>query len=143
MRNIITPEVLKTMIPEEFEDWREAGADLRRELTHAVMGDLSCPDGWVMNGEYCSEFAGFFPVQIRFTPSPANFHIAACSPGEINPSWIMIFIPASGHPFSVVRTLPAYLPDVISHTLSLTARLDDDGYSHNSIISTLAEEGAI
>ncbi|EAA7484710.1 conjugation system SOS inhibitor PsiB, partial [Salmonella enterica subsp. enterica serovar Irumu] len=25
MRNIITPDVLKTMIPQEFEDWREAG----------------------------------------------------------------------------------------------------------------------
>ncbi|EED4373605.1 conjugation system SOS inhibitor PsiB, partial [Salmonella enterica subsp. enterica serovar Give] len=27
MRNIITPDVLKTMIPQEFEDWREAGED--------------------------------------------------------------------------------------------------------------------
>ncbi len=41
MRNIITPDVLKTMIPQEFEDWREAGEDLRRELTHAVMRDLT------------------------------------------------------------------------------------------------------
>ncbi|EDW9589280.1 hypothetical protein AVA06_004692 [Salmonella enterica subsp. enterica] len=34
MRNIITPDVLKTMIPLEYEDWREGGEDLRRELTH-------------------------------------------------------------------------------------------------------------
>lgn len=60
MRNIITPEVLKTMIPEEFEDWREAGEDLRRELTHAVMRDLTCPPAWQLNGEYRSEFGGFF-----------------------------------------------------------------------------------
>ncbi|EDV9783465.1 TPA: conjugation system SOS inhibitor PsiB, partial [Salmonella enterica subsp. enterica serovar Weltevreden] len=25
MRNIITPDVLKTMIPQEYEDWREGG----------------------------------------------------------------------------------------------------------------------
>ncbi|EDU1206521.1 conjugation system SOS inhibitor PsiB, partial [Salmonella enterica subsp. enterica serovar Teko] len=69
MRNIITPAVLSTMIPQEFEDWRDGGEDLRRELTHAAMRDLTCPAGWDMNGEYRSEFGGFFPVQIRFTPS--------------------------------------------------------------------------
>lgn len=59
MRNIITPDVLKTMIPQEYEDWREGGEDLRRELTHAVMRDLNCPDNWDMNGEYRSEFGAF------------------------------------------------------------------------------------
>ncbi|SUH45664.1 Plasmid SOS inhibition [Salmonella enterica subsp. enterica serovar Pullorum] len=43
MRNIITPAVLSTMIPQEFEDWRDGGEDLRRELTHAAMRDLTCP----------------------------------------------------------------------------------------------------
>ncbi len=85
MRNIITPDVLKTMIPQEYEDWREGGEDLRRELTHAVMRDLNCPDNWDMNGEYRSEFGGFFPVQIRFTPSHGNYHLAVCSPGDISP----------------------------------------------------------
>ncbi|MDN4377061.1 conjugation system SOS inhibitor PsiB, partial [Citrobacter portucalensis] len=33
-------------------------------------------------------------------------------------------------------------PEVISHTLSLVARLDADGYSQASIISVLAMEGA-
>ncbi|ECC2478983.1 conjugation system SOS inhibitor PsiB [Salmonella enterica] len=142
MRNIITPDVLKTMIPQEFEDWREAGEDLRRELTHAVMRDLTCPAEWDLNGEYRSEFGGFFPVQVRFTPSHGNFHIAVCSLGDITPSWMVVFIPASGRPFSVISTLPAWSPEVISHTLSLTARLDADGYSQASIISVLAMEGA-
>ncbi|OSK88024.1 protein PsiB [Escherichia coli TA447] len=141
MRNIITPEVLKTMIPDEFEDWREAGEDLRRELTHAVMRDLTCPENWDMNGEYRSEFGGFFPVQIRFTPAHGNFHLAVCSPGAISPVWMVVFIPASGRPFSVVRTLPAYLPEIITHTLSLSARLDADGYSQASILEVLAMEG--
>lgn len=86
MSNIITPDVLKTMIPQEYEDWRESGEDLRRELTHAVMRDLDCPVNWDMNGEYRSEFGGFFPVQIRFTPSHGNFSLAVCSPGDISPS---------------------------------------------------------
>ncbi|EHF4073396.1 conjugation system SOS inhibitor PsiB, partial [Salmonella enterica subsp. enterica serovar Newport] len=55
MRNIITPDMLKTMIPQEYEDWREGGEDLRRELTHAVMRDLDCPAHWDLNGEYRSE----------------------------------------------------------------------------------------
>ena len=82
------------------------------------------------------------PVQVRFTPSHGNFHIAVCSPGDITPSWMVVFIPSSGRPFSVISTLPAYSPEVISHTLSLTARLDADGYSQASIISVLAMEGA-
>ncbi|EFB3999415.1 TPA: conjugation system SOS inhibitor PsiB [Escherichia coli] len=143
MRNVITPDVLNTMIPQEFEDWREAGEDLRRELTHAVMRELSCPENWDMNGEYRSEFGGFFPVQVRFTPSHGNFHIAVCSPGDITPSWMVVFIPASGRPFSVIRTLKSYQPELISHTLSLTARLDADGYSQASIISIMITEGAV
>ena len=86
---------------------------------------------------------GFFPVQIRFTPSHGNFSLAVCSPGDISPSWMVVFIPASGRPFSVMRTLPAWSPEVISHTLSLVARLDADGYSQASIISVLAMEGTL
>ena len=44
MRTILTPDVLKTMSCDEFEDWRDSGEDFRRELTHAVMRDLSCPE---------------------------------------------------------------------------------------------------
>lgn len=143
MRNVITPDVLKTMIPREYEDWREAGEDLRRELTHAVMRDLSCPDNLDMNGEYRREFGGFSSVEVRFTPSHGNFHLAVCSPGDISPVWMVVFVPASGHPFSVINTLSAWSPEVISHTLSLTARLDADGYSQASIIGVLAMEGAL
>ena len=48
MRTILTPDVLKTMSCDEFEDWRDSGEDFRRELTHAVMRDLSCPENWGM-----------------------------------------------------------------------------------------------
>lgn len=140
MRNIITPDVLKTMIPQEFGDWREAGEDLRRELTHAVMRDLTCPADWDMNGEYRSEFGGFFPVQVRFTPSHGNFHIAVCSPGDVSPEWLVIFMTGRGCPFSVICTLASFCPVQINHTLRLVARLDDDGYSFADIISILAEE---
>ncbi|EGW1189661.1 conjugation system SOS inhibitor PsiB [Salmonella enterica] len=142
MRTILTPDVLKTMSCDEFEDWRDSGEDYRRELTHAVMRDLSCPENWDMNGEYRCEFGGFFPVQIRFTPSHGNYHIAVCSPGTISPAWMVVFVPASGRPFSVIRTHSGYLPELVSHTVSLTARLDADGYSQASIISILAAEGA-
>lgn len=142
MQNVLTPDVLKTMSCDEFEDWRDCGEDYRRELTHAVMRDLCCPDNWSMNGEYRSEFGGFFPVQVRFTPPHSSYHVAVCSPGAISPVWMVVFVPASGRPFSVVRTLRGYQPELVSQTLSLTARLDMDGYSLASIISILAAEGA-
>lgn len=142
MQTVLTPDVLKTMSCDEFEDWRDSGEDYRRELTHAVMRDLTCPDNWDMNGEYRSEFGGFFPVQVRFTPPHGNYHVAVCSPGAISPDWMVVFVPASGRPFSVVRTLKGYQTELVSHTLSLTARLDADGYSQASIISILASEGA-
>ena len=142
MQTVLTPDVLKTMSCDEFEDWRDSGEDYRRELTHAVMRDLTCPDNWDMNGEYRSEFGGFFPVQVRFTPPHGNYHVAVCSPGAISPDWMVVFEPASGRPFSVVRTLKGYQAELVSHTLSLTARLNADGYSQASIISILASEGA-
>ncbi|MGR3755316.1 conjugation system SOS inhibitor PsiB [Edwardsiella anguillarum] len=143
MRNIITLDVLKTMIPSEWEDYRASGEDFRRALTHAVMRDLNAPAQWSMSGEYRSEFGGFFPVQVRFTPTHGAFHVAVCSPGEVSPVWMMVFIPASGRPFAVVRTLLAYSPAVINHTLDLIARLDAEGYSHNAIIDLLAMEGEL
>ena len=142
MHTIMTTDVLKTLSADELEDYRAAGEDYRRELTHAVMRDLSCPENWDMNGEYRSEFGGFCPVQIRFTPSHGNFHLAVCSPGAVSPVWMVVFVPASGRPFSVIRTLSGYQPALVSHTVSLTARLDADGYSQASIISILAAGGA-
>ncbi|WGE31042.1 conjugation system SOS inhibitor PsiB family protein (plasmid) [Edwardsiella tarda] len=55
----------------------------------------------------------------------------------------MIPVSASGRPFAVVRTLLAYSPEVINHTLGLIARLDAEGYSHNAIINLLAMEGEL
>ena len=65
MKTLLTLDVLKTMSIDELEDYRAAGEDFRRELTHAVMRVLHLPSGWSVNGEYRSEFGGFFPVQIR------------------------------------------------------------------------------
>jgi hypothetical protein len=71
---------------DELEDYRAAGEDFRRELTHAVMRDLTSPSGWSVNAEYRSEFGGFFPVQIRFSPAHGHFDVAVCSPGELSPA---------------------------------------------------------
>ncbi|HCL7146779.1 TPA: conjugation system SOS inhibitor PsiB, partial [Escherichia coli] len=81
MKTELTLNVLQTMNAQEYEDIRAAGSNERRELTHAVMRELDAPDNWTMNGEYGSEFGGFFPVQVRFTPVHERFHLALCSPG--------------------------------------------------------------
>lgn len=142
MRNIITTDTLKQLSAAELEDYRASGEDFRRELTHAVMRDLNAPEAWEMNGEYRSEFGGFFPVQVRFTTSHHRFQLAVCSSGDVSPDWMIMFITASGHPFAVISTMPVFSPDLINHTLSLIARLDADGYGSESIISVLAMEGA-
>ncbi|WP_333892613.1 conjugation system SOS inhibitor PsiB [Atlantibacter subterraneus] len=142
MRNIITLDVLKTMIPCEFEDYRNGGNDLRHALTHAVLRRVTAPGSWNIDCEYHAEFGGLFPVQCRFTPAHEHFHIVLCSPGDISPVWLMVFVSDNGHPVAVVRTLEQFSPELISHTLSLTDRLDSDGYPADCIIRTLAMEGA-
>ena len=64
MKTELTLNVLQTMNAQEYEDIRAAGSDERRELTHAVMRELDAPDNWTMNGEYGSEFGGFFPANV-------------------------------------------------------------------------------
>ncbi len=39
MKTLLTLDVLKTMSSDELEDYRAAGEDFRRELSHAVMRD--------------------------------------------------------------------------------------------------------
>ncbi|WP_407862322.1 conjugation system SOS inhibitor PsiB, partial [Escherichia coli] len=68
MKTELTLNVLQTMSAQEYEDSRAAGSDVRCRLTHAVMRELDAPANWMMNGEYGSEFGGFFPVQVRFSP---------------------------------------------------------------------------
>lgn len=117
MKTLLTLDVLKTMSIDELEDYRAAG-------------------------EYRSEFGGFFPVQIRFSPAHCHFDVAVCSPGELSERWMIVFVTRGGQPFSVVRSMEAFNPELISHTLALIACLDTDGYSCASIISTLEQEGA-
>ncbi|HDS8778844.1 TPA: conjugation system SOS inhibitor PsiB [Klebsiella michiganensis] len=142
MKTLLTLDVLKTMSVDELEDYRAAGEDFRRELTHAVIRVLDLPSGWSVNGQYRSEFGGFFPVQIRFSPAHCHFDVAVCSPGELSERWMIVFVTRGGQPFSVVRSMEEFNPALISHTLALIACLDTDGYSCASIISTLEQEGA-
>ncbi|UMX79894.1 hypothetical protein MJ575_00565 [Klebsiella pneumoniae] len=60
MKTLLTLDVLKTMSADELED-RAAGEDFRRELSHAVMRDLTSPSGWSVNAEYRCEFGELFP----------------------------------------------------------------------------------
>ncbi|KEL59159.1 protein psiB [Escherichia coli 5-366-08_S1_C1] len=85
MKTELTLNVLQTMSAQEYEDIRAAGSDERRELTHAVMRELDAPDNWTMNGEYGSEFGGFFPVQVRFSLS-TNVFTWRMFPGDVSQS---------------------------------------------------------
>ncbi|HBQ8666506.1 TPA: conjugation system SOS inhibitor PsiB family protein, partial [Klebsiella pneumoniae] len=54
----------------------------------------------------------------------------------------VVFVTRDGQPFSVVRVMDAFNPELITHTLDLIECLDAGGYSFASIISTLSQEGA-
>lgn len=134
--------VLPTRLDVEVNGFiRAAGSDARRELTHAVMRELDAPDNWTMNGEYGSEFGGFFPVQVRFTPAHERFHLALCSPGDVSQVWVLVLVNAGGEPFAVVQVQRRFAPEAVSHSLALAASLDTQGYSVNDIIHILMAEG--
>lgn len=99
------------------------------------------PVNWMMNGEYGSEFGGFFPVQVRFTPAHERFHLALCSPGDVSQLWMLVLVNGGGQPFAVVQVQHIFTPVAISHTLALAATLDAQGYSVNDIIHILMAEG--
>lgn len=96
---------------------------------------------WTMNGEYGSEFGGFFPVQVRFTPAHERFHLALCSPGDVSQVWVLVLVNAGGEPFAVVQVQRRFAPEAVSHSLALAASLDTQGYSVNDIIHILMAEG--
>ncbi|MGR19392.1 conjugation system SOS inhibitor PsiB, partial [Escherichia coli] len=102
---------------------------------------VDAPANWMMNGEYGSEFGGFFPVQVRFTPAHERFHLALCSPGDVSQVWVLVLVNAGGEPFAVVQVQRRFAPESVSHSLALAASLDAQGYSVNDIIHILMAEG--
>lgn len=111
--------------------WKNAG--------FSVVGHLVF--NWTMNGEYGSEFGGFFPVQVRFTPAHERFHLALCSPGDVSQVWVLVLVNAGGEPFAVVQVQRRFASEAVSHSLALAASLDTQGYSVNDIIHILMAEG--
>ncbi|GHK22003.1 recombinase [Escherichia coli] len=140
MKTELTLNVLQTMSAQEYEDIRAAGSDERRELTHAVMRELDAPDNWTMNGEYGSEFGGFFPVG-SVSRLPTNVFTALCSPGDVSQVWVLVLVNAGGEPFAVVQVQRRFAPEAVSHSLALAASLDAQGYSVSDIIHILMAEG--
>ncbi|HHQ9862163.1 TPA: conjugation system SOS inhibitor PsiB [Escherichia coli] len=90
---------------------------------------------------YGSEFGGFFPVQVRFTPAHERFHLALCSPGDVSQVWVLVLVNAGGEPFAVVQVQRRFAPEAVSHSLALAASLDAQGYSVSDIIHILMAEG--
>ncbi|EOU2865984.1 conjugation system SOS inhibitor PsiB, partial [Escherichia coli] len=119
MKTELTLNALQSMNAQEYEDIRAAGSDMRRNLTHEVMREVDAPANWMMNGEYGSEFGGFFPVQVRFTPAHERFHLALCSPGDVSQLWMLVLVNGGGQPFAVVQVQHIFTPVAISHTLAL------------------------
>lgn len=140
MKTELTLNALQSMNAQEYEDIRAAGSDMRRNLTHEVMREVDAPANWMINGEYGSEFGGFFPVQVRFTPAHERFHLALCSPGDVSQVWVLVLVNAGGEPFAVVQVQRRFAPEAVSHSLALAASLDAQGYSVNDIIHILMAE---
>ncbi|TDN51513.1 conjugation system SOS inhibitor PsiB [Scandinavium goeteborgense] len=143
MNTVFETESISGMAPDEFEHIREAGFEFRSDLTHAVMCGLTIPSGWQASGEYRSEFGGWFPVQVRFSPQGGAFRIEVCSPGEISQDWLIVVVSGNGQSVSVVRQLAQFDGDIISHVIALAASLHGAGYSLCHILATLGMEGGL
>ncbi|HEY2454426.1 MAG TPA: conjugation system SOS inhibitor PsiB family protein [Scandinavium sp.] len=61
MQNIITAYDLSHFLPFDFEEYRNGGETLRRELTNAVIHELTVPADWNINGEARTELEACFP----------------------------------------------------------------------------------
>ncbi|MGM6973125.1 conjugation system SOS inhibitor PsiB, partial [Escherichia coli] len=128
---------------ELLEQYHRAGQQRLAAVQRAMQQGAANDDwfNWMMNGEYGSEFGGFFPVQVRFTPAHERFHLALCSPGDVSQLWMLVLVNGGGQPFAVVQVQHIFTPVAISHTLALAATLDAQGYSVNDIIHILMAEG--
>lgn len=124
MKAELTLNVLQTMGVQEYEDIRATGSDECCELTHAVMRELDAPDNWTTNGEYGSEFGGFFPVQVHFTPAHERFHLALCSPGDVSQVWVLVLVNAGDEPLAMVQVRRRLAPEAVNHSPALAASLD-------------------
>ena len=90
---------------------------MRRNLTHEVMREVDAPANWMMNGEYGSEFGGFFPVQVRFTPAHERFPPGIMFAGreDVSQVWVLVLVNAGGEPFAVVQVQRRFAPEAVSH----------------------------
>ena len=141
MNTELTLNALQSMNAQEYEEIRAAGSDMRRNLTHEVMRKVDAPANWMMNGEYGSEFGGFFPSRFVSRQPTNRFHLALCSPGDVSQVWVLVLVNAGGEPFAVVQVQRRFAPEAVSHSLALAASLDAQGYSVNDIIHILMAEG--
>lgn len=142
MKNTTNPDLalLSTLHPCEFEEWRERGQSDRHVLTCAVIRQLPLPEGWTVNGEYGSEFGGFFPVQLRFMPPDEAFCLCVCSPGEISSEWLVVYVSADGGRVRDVLRLTPFDPSRISAVLAAAAQVCLLEYNVTGLADYLAEE---
>ncbi len=121
MKTELTLNALQSMNAQEYEDIRAAGSDMRRNLTHEVMREVDAPANWMMNGEYGSEFGGFFPVQVRFTPAHERFHRHYALP-EMPSTRMLVLVNGGGTAFRRRSGARHFTPVAISHTLACSPR---------------------
>lgn len=131
---------LAEMTADDFEIARAAGYSFHRELTHAVMAELTLPDNWDMNGEYGSEFGGLFPVQVRLAPTHGIFEMVLCSPGEISEQWLLLMVSGKGLNVVCVRQCDYLDVAKLNHALFVADYRHRDGFAPSDIISVLKHE---
>lgn len=138
MGNLITLDVIRTMSPCEFEDYRECGNDLRGALIRAVGQELEVPEHWKLHYESWGELGGFFPVQLRFTPPQGKYHLCVCSPGAISHSWLVTVLSSSGEYHRRVSVHAPFDPERCNRLIKKAARLDAQGIPPDSMAINLS-----
>jgi hypothetical protein len=143
IQNIITLSDVQQLSPDDFEEYRAAGHEMRHTLTSAVLNTLIVPSSWQVNGEYRAEFGGLFPVQCRFTPPSEEYCVCVCSPGEMSPDWLIVLASQTGGYIRLLTTFAAFNPGRINRILDLAAQCNALNYSLPGTAVILTTEAAL
>ena len=131
---------LTEMFPCEFEAWRERGDEDRHVLSTSVMSFLDTPSGWQVNAEYCCEFGGLFPVQLRYTTPDEQFHLCLCSPGEVCAEWLAVLVSADGSFVREVMRVEKFAPERFNMLLTVAGSICKMEYTVRGTAAFLLEE---
>ncbi|RAU29872.1 conjugation system SOS inhibitor PsiB family protein [Enterobacter sp. ECC-175] len=113
---------------------------LRKKLITAIIESLTVPDEWRCEGVFSDEGDEKTAILCRFMPSHNKFHIMLCCPYGNDETWLLVYLSKDDDDVLLLRKSEAFDPELLSHSLELTAFLDSKDLLVSEIKKTLSFE---